>query len=81
MTDNLRAWAAHLRISWTGALMSLRSGIFGTSELRNGRRIDTTMETIVRKKRELLALDAAIVRHDQELKDSLKLGDDEHHLQ
>ena len=71
MTDKLRVWATHLRTVWMEALSSLRSGVFGTSELRHGRRVDTTMETIVQRKRDLADLNIAIMRHDEEL---MKLG-------
>jgi hypothetical protein len=60
------------------ALISLRSGIFGTSEMRNGRRVDTTLETIVRQKRDLVELNVAIDQHDEELKAS-KSDVEEHH--
>ena len=80
MTDKLRAWASCLRTAWMEALSSLRSGVFGTSELRHGRRVDTTMETIVQRKRDLAELDAAIVRHDEELMKSGKPNVDDHLL-
>jgi hypothetical protein len=80
MTDNLRVWALRLRAGWMDALLSMRSGMFGTSELRNGRRVDTTIETIARQKINLLELNAAIVRHDEELKESHTPGTEERHL-
>ena len=67
MTDKLREWTAHLRTAWIETLSSLRSGVFGTTELRNGRRVDTTIETIVQRKRDLAELNLAIDRHDEEL--------------
>ena len=69
-----------LRTGWMDALLSLRSGTFGTSELRNGRRVDTTMETIARQRVNLLELNAAIVRHDEDVKESLAPDMEEHHL-
>ncbi|GEM_PF-2602038 len=76
MTDNLGTWALRLKATWAEALMSFRSGTFGTSELRNGRRVDTTMETIVQRKKDLVELNAMIVEHDEELKESQSHLDD-----
>jgi hypothetical protein len=45
-------------------LRALRSGVLATSELRHGRRVDTTLETIAERKTELAELDAAIVRQE-----------------
>ena len=64
MTDGVLAWAKGLRGAWTRSLKALRSGILGTSELRDGRRVDTTMETIVGRKKDLAELDAVIVRRE-----------------
>jgi len=80
MTDNLRVWAVRLRSGWMDALLSMRSGMFGTSELRNGRRVDTTIETIARQRINLLELNAAIVEHDEELKESLTPEIEDHLL-
>ena len=80
MTDVLARWAARLRSTWLETLLALRSGVFGTSELRNGRRVDTTMETIVQRKKDLLELNAVIARHDEDRKEALKNDAPDHHV-
>lgn len=74
MADEVGAWAGRLKATWMQSLKSLRLGNFGTSELRNGRRTDTTLETIAERKKDLAELETVIVRHDadEELKESLQ---------
>jgi len=66
MTDGLLTWVKTLRTTWALNLKALRSGVSGTSELRGGRRVDTTLETIAEQKKELAELDALIVRGESE---------------
>jgi hypothetical protein len=60
MTDDMLVWAKDQREVWTRSLKALRSGILGTTEVRDGKRINTTLETIAERKRELAELDAMI---------------------
>jgi hypothetical protein len=60
----LLKWATGRRVAWLLALKSLRLGAWGTFELRNGKRVDTTLESIADRKTELAELDAAIVRDE-----------------
>jgi hypothetical protein len=64
MTDAVSAWITRLRMAWVRSLNALRTGVLGTSELRNGKRVDTTLETIAERKKDLAELDAAIVQHE-----------------
>ena len=64
MTRSLLAWAKDCRASLAHSLKGLRSGVLATSELRDGRRVDTTLESIADRKRELAELDEAIIRHE-----------------
>ena len=64
MSDNVLVWAKGHRDAWMRSLRALRSGVLATSELRNGRRVDTTLETIAERKTELAELDAAIGRQE-----------------
>ena len=64
MTDAVSAWITRLRAAWVRSLNALRTGVLGTSELRNGKRVDTTLETIAERKKDLAELDAAIVQHE-----------------
>ncbi len=74
MDDDVGIWAVRLKCAWTEGLNAFRSGALGTFELRNGRRVDTTLETIVRRKKDLAELDAMMIRHceDERLKDALQ---------
>ncbi len=58
------AWATRLRAVWWRNLKGLRSGVLGTSELRNGKRVDTTAEEIAERKRGIAELDTVIARHE-----------------
>lgn len=80
MSDIMGRWAARLKATWLDRLMALRSGAFGTSELRNGRRVDTTMETIVQRKKDLIELTEVIAQHDEALKQALKNDAADHHI-
>lgn len=74
MNDDVRIWAVRLKSAWTEGLNAFRSGALGTFELRNGQRVDTTLETIVKRKKDLAELDAMMARHrqDEQLKDALQ---------
>jgi len=60
MTDDLLVWAKDQREVWARSLKALRLGILGTSEMRDGKRVNTTLETIAERKRGLAELDAMI---------------------
>jgi hypothetical protein len=64
MIDLMLAWAKGCRSTWLCSLKGLRSGVLGTSELRDGKRVDTTLETIAEHKRDIALLDAVIVRQE-----------------
>ena len=66
MTDAMLAWAKDQRAVWTRNLKDLRSGILGTTEVRDGKRVNTTLETIAERKRELAELDAMIEKNSEE---------------
>jgi hypothetical protein len=60
MTDDMLMWAKDQREVWTRSLKALRSGVLGTTEIRDGKRVNTTLETIAERKRALAELDAMI---------------------
>jgi len=60
MTGSELAWAVARREAWRSSLKALRLGILATSEIRDGKRINTTLETIAERKRDLAELDAMI---------------------
>ena len=60
MTEEMLAWAEVHRETWTRSLKALRSGILGTSEMRDGKRVNTTLETIAERRRDLAELSAMI---------------------
>jgi hypothetical protein len=60
MTDGVLAWAEGHRDGWIRSLKALRLGVSETSELRNGKRVNTSLETIAEQKRDLAELDALI---------------------
>ena len=62
MGDGVLAWAKSRRADWKRSLKGLQSGVLGTSEFRNGKRVDTTVETIAERTREIAELDALIAR-------------------
>ena len=66
MIDDVLTWAKSRRAEWDSSLKGLRSRVLGTSEVRGGRRIDTTSETIVARKRDLADLDVVIARREAE---------------
>jgi len=66
MIDDILAWAKSRRADWDSTLKGLRSLVLGTSEVRGGRRIDTTSETIVARKRDLADLDVVIAKREAE---------------
>ncbi len=65
MTDDVLEWAKGQRDIWASNLKALRSGALGTTELRDGKRVDTTLETIAERKRDLAGLDAMIGQDDR----------------
>ena len=71
MIDDVLAWAKSRRADWDSSLKGLRSRVLGTSEVRGGRRIDTTSETIAARKRDLADLDVVIARREA---DNLQKG-------
>lgn len=70
MGEGVLAWAKGRRTDWKRSLNGLKSGILGTTEVRNGKRVDTTAETIAARTRELAELDALIARHAQSGEDA-----------
>ena len=62
MADRLLAWAEHHRAASKRTLSGLRSGVLGTYELRDGKRVNTTLETIAEQARSLSELETAIGR-------------------
>jgi hypothetical protein len=60
MTEDMLAWAEGQRATWAVSLKALRSGLLGTSAIRDGKRVNTTLETIAERKRDLAELDAMI---------------------
>jgi hypothetical protein len=64
MANGLLAWAKGCRTSWMNSLKGLRSGVLRTSALRDGKRVNTTLETIAEQRRDLAELDTAIVRQE-----------------
>jgi hypothetical protein len=63
MTDSILEWAKNRRTSSTLILNKLRSGLTARSELRDGRRVDTTVEAIAERGREITDLERLIVRY------------------
>ena len=66
MIDDILAWAKSRRADWDSTLKGLRSRVLGTSEVRGGKRIDTTSETIAARKRDLADLDVVIAKREAE---------------
>ena len=66
MTDDMLTWAKDQSAVWTRSLKALRSGVLGTTEVRYGKRVNTTLETIAERKRELAELDAMIEKNSEE---------------
>jgi hypothetical protein len=66
MTHDMLVWAKDQRDVWTQSLKALRSGILGTTEVRDGKRVNTTLETIAERKRDLADLTAMIGLNDDE---------------
>jgi hypothetical protein len=64
VAGGLLNWARDHRVAWVRALKSLRLGAWGTFELRNGKRVDTTLESIVERKNDIAEMDAAILRDE-----------------
>ncbi len=64
MDDDSLAWAKKQRAVMGVGLKGLRSGVLGTSEMRNGKRIDTTAESIAEKRRGLAELET-VIAHDE----------------
>jgi hypothetical protein len=64
MTHDMLVWAKDQRDVWTQSLKALRSGILGTTEVRDGKRVNTTLETIAERKRDLADLTAMIGLND-----------------
>jgi hypothetical protein len=60
MADRLLAWAEHHREVSKRNLAGLRSGVLKTYELRAGKQVNTTLETIAEQTRALAELDTAI---------------------
>ncbi len=52
----MQAWAESHRVAWTQSLKGLRLGTLRTFELRHGTQIDTTLETIAERVRDLAEL-------------------------
>jgi hypothetical protein len=63
MGEGVLAWAQSRRADWKRSLKGLQSGVLGTFEVRSGKRVDTTVETIAERAREIAELDALIARH------------------
>ena len=64
MNDCLLIWAKDHRAGWRRSLKGLRSGVLVTFELRGGKRVDTTLETIAEQTRDLAQLETAIDRRE-----------------
>jgi hypothetical protein len=64
MTDGILVWARNRRDATTRILKNLRSGLTATSEVRDCKRVDTTAESIVERRREIVDLDELIVRYE-----------------
>jgi hypothetical protein len=64
MTDGVWAWIERHRDAWTRSLKALRGGVLGTFEFRDGKRVNTTLETIAERKRDLAELDAMMAQRD-----------------
>ncbi len=52
----MQAWAESHRLAWTQSLRGLRLGTLRTFEIRHGAQIDTTLETIAERVRDLAEL-------------------------
>jgi hypothetical protein len=66
MTHDMLVWAKDQRDVWARSLKALRSGILGTTEVRDGKRVNTTLETIAERKRDLADLTAMIGMSENE---------------
>ena len=64
VTDSILEWARNRRDASMLILKGLRSGLTATSEVRDHKRVDTTAESIAERRREILDLDALIVRYE-----------------
>ena len=62
MSDLMVSWVKGHRAACVLNINALRSGNLATSELRDGKRVNTTLETIAEGKRALAELDAVIER-------------------
>ncbi len=64
MADDIWTWAKDRRCALEASLKGLRAGILTTTELRDGKRVNTTTETIAERKRELAQLVSLITQNE-----------------
>jgi hypothetical protein len=66
MADGLLKWAKSRHKDWTQEIELIERGYKTTAETRNGKRVDTTQETLADDtKVRLSALEALISKHDK----------------
>ncbi len=64
MVDGVLTWAGRQKKEWAKSIAGMESGIFGTFEIRNGEKVDTTADSIADLSRRISELDALIKRHE-----------------
>lgn len=64
MADGVLNWAKQQRKIWIREMGMLKSGKKNTSEIRRGKRVDTTTGTLADLSVRLSELDALILRHE-----------------
>lgn len=63
-TDGVLRWAKEQRKTWQHAIRLMEAGKMGTSEVRGGRIVDTTTETIAAYSKLCAELNGLIYRHE-----------------
>jgi hypothetical protein len=66
MNVSVLAWANMQCSDWKYSLKRLRSGLSGTFEFRQRKRVDTTVETIADLSRRLRGLESMIAQDEQD---------------
>ena len=64
MADSILEWARQQHNEWQREISLLESGTKSTFELREGHKVDTTMETLAARITQLSELDKLINRHE-----------------
>jgi hypothetical protein len=64
MSDNVLEWAKGQHTEWQREISLLESGIKFTFEIREGHKVDTTIETLAARTGELSKLGELIAKHE-----------------